>query len=714
MKIKPLLAVKKISLRVRPGEQAELHVRAWAGGGFTWRLRHFAGGSRWLRLRAAAADALAMPQIGLVLCLTCALLALVWGLERFPAQVTVDELYPTLGAQELLAAHGRGPDGQFLPAFFNGASGPYSTGIGVYFRLLPALGTASLGAARGLTAGLTLASWVVLMLWARRAGRTDWPLLAPMLACTTLLLYFARTGSEAAQGAALAGLALGAYGLYLNGWPPGVWLAALAGGLALYAAPALRVSIPLAALILAVVDFNLHRARRRWSLPALATGLLLLTPLIRFEVTHPGALRAGSPPIWAGAENFGQALLALVENGVRIAGLPTWFFSGAAAEEGWFSGHALLPLWFLPLIGWGGWRLVRRWWQPDARLVLIGLAAAGCGLALIPFDPADLLPLAWLGALLAFGGVSAVLEGARTRWKWAAWRSGQTLLLAAVCLLALEPVFDLTAPSNHRAAAGQSYAYAGAVFADLRAYLAGQPEHSVAVSAAWGLDAEPYRRFFSPDLSEIRSQELQDFADRVRPDLETTAFVLSQAEYTQALESGKFESVAARPLAGTFVLAELRYSADIERLLAVEAARRHALTYTTLDLKGVPVLVGSSALDLGSAELLFDGNLTDPARTAESNPFTVTLAWQQPQTIRAVQVRVGSEAQRVQVILNPDDPAARAEAVVDLPIGQAVRDATLDFSSAQPVRALRIDVQDPSKSEPTHIHIWEISLISTP
>jgi hypothetical protein len=239
-----------------------------------------------------------------------------------------------------------------------------------------------------------------------------------------------------------------------------VLAAALIGAL-LLTPRGLRQALPLAALLLIFLHWKQHRQARPWSALALAAALLGLLPLLRLWLAHPEAVRAGLTsltPIWYPDDHFAAAFSAVRHNLGLILSPQTWYSGKNIESEGLFAGQPLLPLLYLPLSALGVGRMLWRWRNPQARLLLAGLIAAACGPALYRLTLADLLPLAWMLILSAFCGLAWPLD-----WLLARWPSARRWLTPAwPCSGRAEPDLAFTRSANN--AAGQVFLYPQQIF----------------------------------------------------------------------------------------------------------------------------------------------------------------------------------------------------------------------------------------------------------
>jgi hypothetical protein len=187
-------------------------------------------------------------------------------------------------------------------------------------------------------------------------------------------------------------------------------------------------------------------------------------------------------------------------------------------------------------------------------------------------------------------------------------------------------------------------------------------------------------------------------------------------EYEDAAGSGKFsnmrvEHVIRHPDGRPgFYFVRLEYSGAFEEILATEAAKRRRLVETPVTVEGEPVLLRHSKLDLGDPGAMFDGDPATVARTEEANPFVVEWEFPAPRTFRELAIRIGGTEERVTIRLSEsrDSEPVTYSATLRGTIQQPT--VFLKFSRPTRARLVRIEVYDPLRPEPDHIHIFDIQL----
>lgn len=711
-----------LDLALRPGERVEIDLRVGDTGLVIAHVRRF---SRPLEILRAAALSPAWLS-GIALAVTA--LVLLVGLGRYPAHFTPAEALSSVRAYDLINGGLRGVSGAFLPPFFPGERGPAGLGSTVYFQFLPQLlGFGSLIWVRLWTGLLCVLAGFGLAYAASRVYRLahGWAIML-LLAGLPAWYFFARTGLEYAQAAALAAGGLAAYALYRAGQPRFSLLAVFLAGLAFYAAPALRLAIPLALVGLGISDAPYHWRSRRVLLPALGLGLLLALPLVLTLANRPDLVReqlAAQGSFWV------QDLPAATRWGRFAGGLLAafnplfWFGSGAGLPAAIrMDGLPPLPPWLLPLILLGGWRVLRSWRAWEYRLLIVTMLAAAAGVAVAPYGLPDLLALVPLLAILALIGLHDLLNWLVRRWKsLPAWLPGGlvlVLLTANAGGLALNALLNGPGWESDYGRDGLQYG-APQVMAAVGEYARLHRSQTVLVSPEWTRDLDPLLRFFLPRTTNVRPGTTETFLREVRPDLASHVFLLTAAELDQVRTSGKVDLVLHAELAypdGSpgFALASLAYREDIEQALAREAALRRELVAGLLVLDGREVVVRHSRLDMGSAGNLFDGDPSSLARSAASNPLVVEIYFAQPRTLAGVRARVGAEPVALTVSLLVQGAGEPVFYSAQAGRGEDYKTVGVDFGQPVAVSLLRIELLDVEAGEPAHVHLWEVELVDAP
>lgn len=705
---------EKVNLRVQPGQHVLVDARVDPKGkvtvrrGFMAALTGFTRSGKWFVW-------LALAFTGIVL---------FTGLTRFPAQVIPDEVYPSLRAVDLLQNGFKGEDGTLLPVFLPGST-PFAVGTGAFWQTLPQFFRPNtLGWIRGLNALLSLLSALLLAAWLVYGLRLkDGWVLLPLLAGIPAWFYFSRTGLDITLAAAITTAALGFYAFYRIGKVKYLYASVVCAMLAFYAAPAARLAVPAAVILLALADWRYHRENRKVVLRAALLAAILALPLGSFLRRHSGALHHE----WLAAGSFLAADLAA---GIKIGRflLNTlnafnpffWFLPDPNAVPYYRMGtFPALPYLMAPFTAAGTVFSLRRLRQPEYRLLWLGWLAAAAGAAPYGGRMPELLPAVPVLAVMTVLGLQQAVEWLRARWKRMPARAPAVLLLVGAGLSGvLLLVSALLGPARGQADYGRNGLQYGApqIFGAAVKYAQAHPGKDVLIWPEWSSDPEALRRFFAPEANDrVRLGMVDSFLYKIDSSIAKYAFVIPDDQYAALQASNKFivttvEQIAFPDGSPAFALVELAYTPRAAEIIEMESIRRRELESVAVMLDGELITVRHSRLDLGAAENLFDGNRESLARSAEANPLVIELVFARPRRIDGVLLQLGSEPVTVTAVVNPGGEGARTVKLH----GDAVdgmKELGLDFGEDTLVEVLRLEVLDETAGEPAHVHLWELILI---
>lgn len=193
-------------------------------------------------------------------------------------------------------------------------------------------------------------------------------------------------------------------------------------------------------------------------------------------------------------------------------------------------------------------------------------------------------------------------------------------------------------------------------------------------------------------------------------------FVMIPAEMDKVISSGKFKNMRVDEVlpypngAPGFYFVHLQYVDNIDQILATEQDVRSVLQESTLLINGQPVQVGYSMLDMGSIDLVFDGDPLTVARTLEANPFVIELTFPEPREISGYRIIIGSANVHVTTLLYPGISEQPVQSAVDF--DGSVGDPSLDvkFDWVVTTSKVRFEIYQPYSGVPANVHVWELEL----
>jgi hypothetical protein len=661
-------------------------------------------------------------QIFFGLTLALFLVSRLWGLERFPIFFFCDEAVQTVQAARLSDNGFRGEDGELLPTYFRNTEF-FNLSIGVYLQVLPEkLFGRSVFVARAVPAIVLLTAMLAVGLILRDflGLRFYW---AGVLALSVFPGWFLHTriAFELMLAAAAYVWFLYFYLRYRSGRPRSLFAAALFGALTFYGYNTFQPVIVGTALLLAVTDAVYHWKNRKTVALAVLFLAVLALPYVRFLRAHSrdvGERLRSLDSYWTdpGLSLPGKLRLYGTE-WLRGYSPRYWFFPEPPGDIGrhMMKGYAHVPLAALPFIAAGVLFCVFRIRSPGPRTLLVALAAAPLGGAIVRSGITRAMTL-----VVVFGMLVGVAADPALRLL--SRRIRPVLVAAAVWAgLAFAQVAMLADALVHGPTWYPEYGLYGMqwgareVFGEVARLRAKHPTALILVSPDWANGMGDLLSFFIPRAERITIANL-DWLRYERRDVPAeTLAVLTEAEYQSAAADRRFEEPRVettipypdgRP---GFRFAWLRYSPDFEAVLAAEKEGFRRLVTEQVEIGGSPARVAHSIFDVGQARHLFDGEDRTLVRTESANPAVVSIELPQPRNLTELVLTLGSMQCEIAVAVSgPSGQASVSNVYRDLPLDPTVRIALPAIGG--PIAAVRIAVRDVNAGEPQKVHLREIRL----
>ena len=642
-------------------------------------------------------------------------------LAGYPIYFFADEAAQTLLANDLIRNHWMGSDGSFLPTYFyNGYQ--YNLGLSVYLQVIPALlfersvvVTRAVPALVSILAPLCAGLVVHRVLKLRHAWFTVW-----LVSVTPAWFLHSRTAFETVIAVSFYALALYGYLEYVSrGRALALYGAAAAGALAFYSYNPARVVVVITALALFLSDLSFHR--RHWR-QTFGAGLIVLTaalPFLRFEINHPGA----SLQHLAQLESFlvqnispGEKISLLVQN--YAAGLSPlyWFAPDQDMARHVMPGFGNLLRGSWPLLIFGLWLAVKKIRFSPYRGILIALIAAPSGAALVGVGITRVLFLVIPAALLCGIAASAVLDWLE---KKVAAPAARYVTATAACLgvgfnlwlvyaaLVYGPLWQPQYGMDGLQWGGQQVA--GVIRSQLRE----NPDRQILFTSTWANGADTLARYYLGDPLPVTMGNVDTMLNDYRPELQDALIMMTPEEYEMALSHPKIAIVQVEEMLlypngrPGFYFCTLKYDRAVEQQFEAEKAARKILQKTTVEIDGRMVEVHHSYLDMGSVDMLFDGDEQTLIRTWEANPLQVQLDFLNPVQMQKIRLKVGGEAIHIQILMDAVDGRQITRLEQDLPAVDQPRSQEFVFAPAE-VGRIEVRVENKNQDEPAHVHLWEI------
>lgn len=647
------------------------------------------------------------------------------GLSEFPIFFFCDEaLQATLGDQ--LLQHGlRDQTGTFLPPYFLNDR-RWAVSLSVYVHLLPVmLFGKSVLVVRLTAALLSLLAPIAVAVALRQVFALRWWWSAPLvMAVLPVWFLHSRTAFEAAMTVSAYAGFLCFYLLYRHDSPLSLFLALLCAGATFYSYTAGQGLILVTGFLLALSDLRYHlRQNRLLILASVFLALLLASPYARYRTLHPGVvdeqLRVLHSYLVEPIPLTEKAAIFFRQYASGFS--PSYWFWPDAGEliRHRIKDMAYVPLFLAPFVSIGILRCVRHWRSAAYRVLLIApigvpVAAAAANIQImrvlamiVPITfyaclgieeigrrAARYVPDAWLSTVLAavLGGLSVALLGWSLR-TGPTWYTDYSL-------------YGLQWGSPQ-------------VFAAIKDVLRQAPSSRVLLSPTWANNPAVFLDFFldPSERSRVAIGNVDAFLFSKQPLSGKDLLVMTPPEYERARSSKKLvldkpERVLAYPDGKPgFYFVRMKYADGVDPLFAAEREARRRLHRSTVTLRGKPVEVHHSMLDMGGIPDLFDGNTATLIRGLEANPFILELRFSAPEVIRSVALDLGTMPFRLTVLATPSGGGGPVTA--NATYGDLGRDPHVRFrifESPRPVEALRLEILNLNDGETTHVHVRELAL----
>jgi len=499
----------------------------------------------------------------------------------------------------------------------------------------------------------------------------------------------------------------------------------LMGAAAFYTYSNAQVVVAAAAGLLFLSDLPYHLKQGRRILFALLFGLVLALPFIFFRLKQPDAVSEHLRMV----DSYVVQSLPLVEKLKIYAqkyayGLsPAYWFipNDHDLQRHRMAGiaqiHTLMLPFFLVGLTLALWRIR----LPQYRAVILTALAAPAGAALLEIGIPRVLAFIVPASLLIALGLEWLLQYVQ-RWvpvRLSAWLVF-ALLAGGNLLLLRTALVDGPLMFRDYGLYGMQYGAKQIFEKTVPGILQREPHTQVLISSTWANGADNFIRFFVPESqrSRVRMDGIEAYLFRKLSLDRDMLFVMTPAEYEKAAASPKLKDVVVEgeipyPDASPgFYLVRMEYADNADEVFAMEQEIRRQLVESVVMVHDQVWQLRYSQIDMGSPELMFDGDHFTLMRGLEANPFILEIAFPEPRPVSGLETDFGLMDVVLTVSLYaPDEgvPAAvytlRREKVTD-PLIHMV------FSSPPPlVGRVRIEIINPLVGESANIHIRELDLL---
>jgi len=650
-----------------------------------------------------------------------------WEIDRFPIYFFGDEAVQTLFAEDLITRKFLGPDGSLLPIYIEAAALRWTPLLSMYFH---AISLTLFGKSITITRATSL---LVSILGAASIGLSlknvfkarYWWAGVLLLSITPAWFLHSRTAFETVMTTAFYACFLYAYLLYRIRSPHYLYAAILFGGATFYTYSNAQAIILAAAGLLFLSDLRFHLQHPRILVRGVLLAALIAIPLINFRLSHPQAISEHLRMVgsyWYQDITIWEKVRIFIQKFVYGLSPQYWFIPNEhdlARHRMAGIGHIHITI--LPFAVIGLALTLRKWRSSARRAILIAALATPVGAALVDIGIARVLAFVIPANLLAGLGIDWVLERLKDRIPYRILATGLFLALSLTNFSLLRTALK-DGPSwfNDYGLYGMQYG-AKQLFVDaIPDYLRESPENKVLVSSTWANGTDNFIRFFltQEEQKRVRMDGVGTYLFKQMPLSRNDIFIMTPAEYEQALESPKFRDVSVDQIvpypdgSPGFYFARLEYAEDVETIFAAEKEARRQLISDQVTINGQQVNIRYSQTDMGIPQHAFDDDLFTLMRGLEANPFILEIEFPNPRPVTGLVAEFGHVNLQVTARLYPRldaNPTSYEGTFLNSTGNVPVQ---MDFNlGPEQVTKIRFEFLNLQSGETANIHVREINLL---
>jgi hypothetical protein len=385
----------------------------------------------------------------------------------------------------------------------------------------------------------------------------------------------------------------------------------------------------------------------------------------------------------------------------------------------------------LPFFGLGLVMILIRLRSSAHRAILFALLAAPTGGALVGIGITRVLVFIIPAVIMMALGLEVVLHWLERGLRWL-FRSKDVAVVdkhsytgiswMLMLVLGVANIFMLRDALVNGPTWYQDYTLAGMqygasqLFSAVNKYVSLHPQAELMVTPNWTNGADAVAQFFLPSDTKVTLGSVEGHLFKHLPLSDQAVFVMMPIELDKVRTSGKFKDIQVDEVLDYpngqpgFYFVRLKYADNVDEILSAEQAARSALQQGTVTIDGEPVQVAYSMLDMGSIELVFDGDPQTLARTLEANPFIIQLTFTEPRQISGYKMILGSADVQSSVFLYPNIDQQPSESVANFDGSVSNPELDVNFDKPQTVRVIRFEIFQPYSGVPANVHVWEIEL----
>jgi hypothetical protein len=661
------------------------------------------------------------------------------GLSNFPIYFFTDEAVQTVMAEDFVHNGLRNYNDELLPTYFNKDSTYNLSSVSVYVQVIPyLLFGKSVFATRAVSVLIsTLGALAVGLILRDIFKLRYWWCGVLFLSIAPAWFLHSRTAFETVEMASFYAGFMYFYLRYRYISPRALYGALVMGALVFYTYSPGQLIIVVTGMFLLFSDLRYHWQNRKIALRGLLLLAILVLPYLRYSLAHPEALMqhlSTRAPYWTQNISIFEKLRHYFSDYLYGLNPLYWFVPNQHdLDRHLMKGYGHLLLSTLPFFGLGLAIVLIKLRSSAYRTILFTMLAAPSGSALVGIGITRILVFVIPAVLMMALGLELLLSWLERGVKWILRRSGVDKLgnqpfvgisLVLVVVLGIANLAMLRDALVNGPTWYQDYTLAGMqygasqLFEAVNKYTSQHPDAELMVSPSWTNGADAVAEFFLPPNASVRLGSIEGHLFQHLALNDQMVFVMIPTEMDKVVSSGKFKNIRVDKVlpypngAPGFYFVHLQYVDNIDKILVAEQEVRSALQETTLTIQGNLVQVRYSMLDMGSIELVFDGDKQTVARTLEANPFIIELTFPEARQLNGYKMILGSADVRVTALLYPDSGGQPVQSMANFDGSVSNPELDVNFGQAVSAQKVRFEIFQPYSGVPANVHVWEIELKS--
>lgn len=643
-------------------------------------------------------------------------------IEDFPIYFFTDEAALPVKAEKIIKNGFKDGSGTLFPLMIETAKP--QPGLIMYLQMpFVWLFGKKIWVIRSLNVFITLAGCIFIALTLKNIFKSKnyWlGILFPM--SMPILFIHARAEFNSSIATAFYAISLYFYLLYRTKNPKYLLICILFISLSIYSYFGIWLTLFFSYTLLLIFDLKYHFKNFKPGFIAIIFLLLLLTPLIKYELLNFAKTKstfieynfdlARSAPLSTNS-------LKIILNNYFTNFNPLTLFREHATylKRHVLKGSGYFPLYSLPMIFLGILFTLRNVNNPIYKILLIILFTSPVGTLLVGHGATRILPMIIPLTLFFAIGIKN-MEPLLNKNKLSS-----LAIFLLICASGLYMTYDSLKNGplwfNNYGLYGQQYGAKQLFQEAIPDFLQKNPETEIFVSPNWANGVDVYTDFFLKDKekTKVKIKSIEYFIEYYQSIPSNLVLIMIEDEIKLANKSKKFKAIKILKTVPCpdktvcFYFAKVTYTDGIENIFKEELRLRRQPVTDFINLDGEKLKIVHSRFEVGSVKEIFDEDQFSFARGWEANPMIVEIYFSKAKAINSLKVNIGIVANfNIKLSLYPDlisDPLEYSQKFSGNK-DKSVIDFNLKNKSLN-IEKIKIEIKEDFK-DLTKIHLFDIRL----